>query len=289
MSLRFSPVVSDAKRHLGFDLLGEKEIVCRAWGKTRLMKVPPKLPGVYEFKTSNKSIVTIDSVPNPPADEWHVEITGHAPGTASVTAVRDGRVEDTVKVFVYPSRTVKVNFFCCHDSRAGESPQFTLADVPDLVARMNALFKYQANIIFETHVLRNVTLDSSIDLRTSGQSTDKLTKIMQELRKFRDKYDKSASHKNVFLVRKWGAKDRPGETEAVKRDVFGTTDGNCCIIEDMPTKDFTVILTGHELAHTLGAQHANIAYPEALMAEKIGDTHLHIYPKQVKEMRGGEP
>ncbi len=285
MALRFSAVVDERKRHLGFDFLPQKEIVCRK-GATRILQVPPNEPGLYEFRTQDKKVATIENVTFPKPGTWEVEITGHSPGTTIVEAVRNNVVEDTVKVYVYKQRVVKVNFYRCQDS-SGAWPSVLLSDIPDIIQRLNGLFKYQANIILETHVIRSLTLDATMDLRTSNQPVENIVKIFEGFKKLQDKYDSSVAHKNVFLVPRWTAKDRPGATlEDPMRDVFGTTSANCCVVENMPNKDLTVILIGHELAHTLGAEHATNSYPEALMAEKLGGTHLHIYPYQVKQMRG---
>ncbi|HEX2747882.1 MAG TPA: hypothetical protein VHM91_07790, partial [Verrucomicrobiales bacterium] len=222
MSLQFSGIVEN-KRHLGFDSIRPKEIFCRKGG-SRALKVPPNDPGIYEFKSSNPHVATAESVVNPPPGEWHVEIKGKARGTAIITSHRDGQQEDEVTVYVYPDRVVKVNFYRCYDTIAREAPYFTHSDVPDALARINALYKYQAGIVFESHLLKTPIVDPQVDLRTPNQTEEQYRKVFAYMKLVCDQFDTSSSHRNIFLVRKWSAKDRPGEAaESAMRDVFGTT------------------------------------------------------------------
>lgn len=287
MPLRFNGVTVN-NRHFGFDPIAPKEIVCRK-GEIRVLWVPPNEPGVYEFRTTNKTVATAQSIAGTDSSQWLVEISGKAKGEAEIQAVRDGVVEDRVRVFVYPHRTVKVNVFRVFEAAHMRGPAFLPAHSAGLIAGVNTLFKYQANITFELHLNKSIILDPAlnIDLTTPNQSESAYRRFFEWMKSIRDQKDPSPSHLNLFPVKFWSAKDQPDAAlESGMRNVFGTTHGNCCVVEDLPSTLLRDLTVAHEFAHALGAEHAPATYPESLMAPQMGPTHFHLYPFHVRQMRG---
>ena len=156
------------------------------------MLLPPAPEGrIYEYTTSDKRIVKIkeaDPTAETPPGMWLVELTGVSPGEANVKVYsrsvddvernRPGTVEDSVNVFVYAEREVQVNFIRVipHPSQIGrsKSPGVQLSHVPEILRKMNALYKYQANLILRAHLNTEAVLDADLDVSTPNPAGGRL-------------------------------------------------------------------------------------------------------------------
>jgi hypothetical protein len=279
MFSRFKGVEAN-ERHLGFwqGLLSNR-IVCRAGGKKRVLLVTQSEDDAdLKWQSTDAKVATAKFVAGGPPGELLVEITGHNAGGAVLTLYNGGAVVESVIVSVYGRRTVKVNFYRVND---GSEPAFALSSVGGVLRRVNALYKYQANVVFESHLVKN--LSGAPDFAARAQPTGKLKAISDWLEARMAEFDRSTTNVNVFCVRKYGAiEGLPGQPA----HIFGGTVGRTVIVEDVGGLDDTALLVGHELGHALAGEPGHSALPGSLMAEQPRLDSRHLYPQDVFKMRG---
>lgn len=281
MASRFSGVTAN-ERHLGFwQSWATNRIVCRADGRKRVLLVRQEnSDGELKWSSSNPGVATAEFVGGGPPGELLVEITGGSAGITILTLFNDSSYVESVIVYVYAERTVKVNFFRVND---GQQPKFTLSQVGSVLAKVNALYKYQANVVFEPHLTENLTGAPDFSART--QSDEKLEKLNKWLKDRLNQYDPSAAYINVFSVKKYGATEgKAGQPDRI----FGATVVRTVIVEDVGgggTNDMALLI-GHELGHALAKKSGHSDLPGSLMAERPTHAHRHIYPQDVLFMRG---
>lgn len=279
MASRFKGVVEN-DRHLGFWQSGlSNRLVCRSGGEKRVLLVTQSPSDTdLNWTTTDAGIATAEFVSGGPSGELLVEITGHAPGGAVLTLWNGDTYVESVVVAVYSPRTVKVNFFRVND---GKEPNFTLSQVGSVLRKVNALYKYQANVVFESHLVK--TLSGAPDFSSRAQSADKLEKLSNWMRDQLDEYDPAAANINVFCVRKYGATEGlPGNPD----HIFGATVLRTVVVEDVKGLKDTALLVGHELGHALAGVTGHSDLPGSLMAERPTHTGRHLFPQDVFAMRG---
>lgn len=292
MPVTFQPVTVN-QRHLGFDTsTTPKEILCRL-GETRLVAVTFDNPEQnIQVVSQNPAIAkVVDRLDSPPEVTW-VEIHGMRAGETTIQARLNGVVTDTLRVVVYKHRTVKVNFYRVQGTTFEDIPDFSLSQAKSVLSVVNALYKYQANITFLTHLLREVSLDDGVDVNTAEGGVGEETSVANWMVRAAHKRDTSASHLNIFCVKTWAVRDRWEEELGIWRDVHGTTYGNCIIAEDVGNLSYFSQIIAHELGHALqylrgSGTETHSEKPLALMRKKIEPANLNLYPSDVALMRGG--
>lgn len=280
MASRFKGVVANL-RHLGFwQGWVSNQIVCRA-GYDRVVLVKQEnSDGELSWTSTNSGVATAEFVAGGSPGELLVQITGHKAGYATLTLWDGFSYIESIQVTVYNEKKVKVNFFRVND---GKQPSFALSQVSNVLQKVNALYKYQANVIFESHLVK--TLSGAPDFSERAQSEAKRGKINEWLKDRLNEFDPSATYINVFCVRKYGATEGlPGQPE----HVFGATVVKTIIVEDVGgggTNDMALLI-GHELGHALAKKGGHSTRPGSLMVERPTLANLHLYPQDVDFMRG---
>ncbi len=279
MASRFKGVTANS-RHLGFwQGMLSNQIVCRQGHQRVILVVKVEYDaGDLKWTSTQSSVATADWGAGAAPGELLVEITGHSTGQTVLTLWEGSFYVESIFVYVYPAKTKKVNFYRVND---GNSPNFSLSQVGDVLKFANSLFKYQANVVFESHLVKS--LSGAPDFSARAQSVAKQAAIETWLEDRVNEHDSSSAHLNVFCVKKFDAVEGlPGVTGSV----FGATVKNVTIVEDMGSSGETNLLVAHELGHALSGKASHSSLPGSIMRERPSLSNRHIFPQDVVVMRG---
>lgn len=279
---------------LGFDSKASPPLLVLGIGKTKQVLLTGGVKNVSPESTDSsvaKAYVIDPSgfqcmgVSQLTPSELQIEVKGSSKGSAEIQARSGGSTHAKLKVEVYRTKTVKVNFFRLIGKDGKESPGFALAQAAEVLKRMTAIYKPQTRIRFESHLLiDNIKLD--VNFKNTDQSAAKQTSIWNALDKKRREYDNADGHLNVFCVKVWGARDhvcKKKDCHQGEKNVIGTARGNLCIVEDMSKLEDRVLLMAHELGHSLNAKHDE-ANKSALMYPYLNGGNK-IYKKTLRQLR----
>ena len=259
-------------------------------GLDRWRRVMLTHPEHLKLKSTDEDIVCADF-----EDDYHHQVPHQRVvrldnsgkiGSARIHAYHGLVIKATLRVTVYPLKTVRINLFRIVRGRTNRAPSFSLAQGAEVVTGMNAIYRPQCRIRFAVHLrVDDISLD--VDFATTDQSSRKQDRIWEEVDKLRKKYDNADSHLNVFCVSKWGARDhacKRRHCHKKARNVIGTSHDNLCIVEDMNSLQKRILLMAHELGHSLNASHDE-DHEGALMYPHLngGDKILRATVKEIRD------
>lgn len=218
-----------------------------------------------------------------------VTITGKKAGGCWLSFYRDGDWDNSlgdVYVRVYPLKPMKVNIYAVRDG-SGQWSRTTLADARQMLGQMNEFLESQAAIHLDSHITDGFTIaPNAATLPVSSGDSTAEGEVWTALKEKAHQHDSSTAHLNLYLLKRWKARDIciGGVCE---KNVVGTgqISKRHCVVEDQNDPwEFTTIVA-HELMHSIGMTHNDARGEKALMYSTAMGGFM-VYPEDVVEVRG---
>jgi hypothetical protein len=219
---------------------------------------------------------------------FEVKLTGKERGACWLSIYDEDSYNNSVGdvyVRVYPRRTLYVNVFVVQDA-SGLWPRTTLSAAAQRISEINKFLTPQTGITLRTHILDGFTIAQ--DASSSPIMSSHLeAAIWSELTDNARQFDASTTHLNLYLLRRWGARDvcLGGSCD---KNVTGTANdigGRHCIAEDENDPFVHANLIAHELMHSVGMTH-NTDRGEWALMHPSSDYGREVFSEDVTEVRG---
>lgn len=262
-----------------FDDIEESPYVTVSEGMRRMLRI--RSWKVERIESSNPRVATAKIIRN--NDSNTVEITGHKPGTAILSAawssptLKLNVIEGRLEVDVCRQRTVFLNFHFVDKDSLGNRTSLNVATAQkEILPFLNDVFR-AANIEFRIHAHRRVPeeLTSSLAFAPPNQMKANRAQLYTTLFRLGRDFDASQSHIQIWFVKIYGVEDTSGlvlsgpighpifpipvtvNIKVPDKDTAGGTmqGGNgyppFIVIEDEPQTSMGFRLA-HEVGHALG-------------------------------------
>jgi hypothetical protein len=241
------------------------------------------------IESSKPSVATARLVKG---DDFTVEITGHAMGTAVLAAAvpPPPKWEAAVAYIGLAQLDVDVpgplvtylDFHFVTDAK-GRTTTRTAANVrADLLPEARRLFG-AANIDVQLHNHRAITV-SDLDFTTPNQTRDQVVALLDALTERSKKFDAAPYHIHVWCVPEWAAKDVAGGAPGTDRDEVGTSRGRLIVLEDKQNKATPGSILAHELGHSWGLAHNNGSARNLMHEHQAGRGGTKLYRDEYRKI-----